>query len=241
MNETSPSRGPTVLVVDDHRFSREYTVAALRESAGSVKQAASAEVALDSALRHLPDLIVTDLELSGRSGLDLVHDIRRHWPAGRPHPRVVVLSAERPAAEELRGAGIERFLFKPVRPEQLRALLAPGSSTAVAAEQPPDHDAELRSLFRRELRSQLDEIDRHVAGGQVGAAGAILHQLIASSTLCGELELAARMRDMLAACRGRLRAARVARSYHAVRVSAGLCLAAPANGPRAPLTVTPPG
>lgn len=241
MNEPSPARGPTVLVVDDHRFSREYTVAALRESAGSVKQAATAEAALQMALRHLPDLIVTDLDLSGESGLRLVRRIRRHWPTGHPRPRVVLLSAERPPEGRLRGAGIERFLVKPVEPERLRALLAPESGPAVAAEAPTDRDAVLRRLFRRELRRRLDEIDRLVAGGDVGAAGAILHQLIASSTLCGEQELGARMREMLAACRGRPRAARIARSYYAVRVSARQCLEASAPHPRARRTLTPPG
>lgn len=241
MNEPSPSRGPAVLVVDDHRFSREYTVAALRESAGSVKQAATAEEALHTALWYLPDLIVTDLELSGQSGLDLVRRIGMHWPADRPLPRVVVLSLERPTREQLRGAGVEQLLVKPVEPERLRALLAPGRSAAAAAEDSTERDAELRRLFRRELRSRLDEIDRLVASGRAAAAGAILHQLIASSTLCGERELAARMRDMLAACRGSPWAARIARSYYAVRVCARQCLESPSPYPRARRTVTPPG
>lgn len=227
MKEPRPSRGPSVLVVDDHRFSREYTVAALRESAGTVKQASTAEEALRMALRHLPDLIVTDLELSGRSGLDLVRLIRRRWPAGRPVPRVVVLSAERPTAAQLRGVGAEQCLVKPVEAERLRALLTAGSGAAGAAVATANRDAELRRLFRRELRCRLDEIDSLVASGRIAAAGAILHQLIASSTLCGEHELAAGMRGMLAACRGRLRAARVAQSYYAVRVSARRCLAWP--------------
>ena len=122
MSDRSSSRGLSVLVVDDHRISREYTAAALRVLAASVKQAGSAGEALRTAMRDRPELICVDLDLAGESGLDLIRCIRESWPAGTPHPLMFVLSAERPSPEQLRvaGPGVEGFLLKPVEPDRLR-------------------------------------------------------------------------------------------------------------------------
>jgi len=221
MSDPSRNRGPSVLVVDDHRISREYTVAALREIAGTVKQAASAEEALQAALRFLPDLICMDIDLAGASGLELIERIRERWPLDTPHPRVFVLSAEQPSPEQLRvaGTGVERFLLKPVGPRQLRAILAPATAS-VAPRGPVQPDPELRRLFRKELRQRLDELDRYISTGNLAAAGTLLHQLIASSALCRERELEPRMRGMLSACREKSGPARLAHSYYSMWVKA---------------------
>lgn len=190
--------------------------------AGSVKQAESAAEALKAALHDLPDLIITDVELAGDSGLDLIRRIGERWPAGRPFPRVVVLTAERPTPAQLAaaGPGVETFLVKPVEPEQVRNLIAPGALPAVTASAPINRDPELHGLFRQELRSRLDELDECVSRGNLGEAGSILHQLIASSRLCGERDLASKMRAMLAACRGDGTAAGLAGSYYSMWVGA---------------------
>jgi CheY-like chemotaxis protein len=222
MSDPSRSRGLAVLVVDDHRFSREYTAAALREMAGSVKQAESAVEALEAALHDLPDLIITDVDLAGDSGLDLIRHIRERWPAGRPLPRVVVLTAERPRPDQqfAVGSGVETFLVKPAEPEQLRHLLAPESLPAVASSAPTNEDPELHRLFRRELLSRLDDLDDCISRRDLAAAGAILHQLIASSRLRGERGLASKMRALLAACRHHGAAAGIAGSYYSMWVGA---------------------
>ena len=221
MRDPSRNQGPSVLVVDDHRISREYTVAALREIAASVKQADSAEAALQTALHFLPDVICMDIDLAGASGLELIERIRERWPLDAPHPRVFFLSAEQPSPEQLRLAGtaVERFLLKPVGPQQLRAILAPVSAT-VAAPGPLQPDPELRRLFRQELRHRLDELDCCISTGNLAAASALLHQLIASSGLCRERELEPRMRSMLSACREKSGPARLARSYYSMWVKA---------------------
>lgn len=218
MSDRSSSRGLSVLVVDDHRISREYTVAALRPLAARVKQAGSADEALRAALRDHPELIFVDLDLAGESGLDLIGRLRDSWPAGRPRPRIFALSAERASPERLRaaGAGIEAFLLKPVEAHRLRALLSPSSGPGAAPAEGMEADSELHRLFRQELRTRLLEIDDCVSGGDRNGAAAILHQLIASCGLCGERGLERRMRTMLAACREGDTAAGLARSYYAV-------------------------
>jgi CheY-like chemotaxis protein len=218
MSDRSLSRGLSVLVVDDHRISREYTVAALRPLAARVKQAGSVDEALRAALRDHPELIFVDLDLAGESGLDLIGRLRDSWPAGRPRPRVFVLSAERAPPDRLRAAeaGVEAFLLKPVEAHRLRALLSPSSGPGFAPAEGTEADFELRRLFRQELHTRLLEIDNRVSGGDRVGAAAILHQLIGSCGLCGERGLERRMRAMLAACREGDTAAGLARSYYAV-------------------------
>jgi CheY-like chemotaxis protein len=213
MSDRSSPRGLSVLVVDDHRISREYTVAALR---------AMADDALTAALRGRPKLICVDLDLAGESGLDLIRRVRDSWPAGVPHPRVFVLSAERPSPEQLRaaGPGVEGFLLKPVEPDRLRALLSPASGRGFATAEGPEADARLLRLFRQELSMRLDELDECVSGGDREGAAGILHQLIASCGLCGARKLEWRMRAMLAACREQGAAARLARSYYSLWAAA---------------------
>ena len=227
MSDRSSSRGLSVLVVDDHRISREYTAAALRAMAASVKQAGTADDALRVALHDRPELVCVDLDLAGESGLDLVRRLRDAWPAGSPHPRVFVLSAERPSPEQLRAAGpaVEEFLLKPVEPDRLRALLSMPSGQGFATAEGPEAGPGLQRLFRRELSIRLSELDDCVSDGNRESAAGILHQLIASCGMCGERGLEWRMRAMLAACREQGTAAGLARSYYSVWTAASCHLA----------------
>ena len=226
MSHQSGSRGPAVLVVDDHRFSREYTAAALRELAGSVKQAVSAAEALAAALHDLPDLIITDVELGGDSGFDLIRRLAEQWPAGRPLPRIVVLSAERltPQQRSAAGPGVEAYLVKPIEPEQIRNLVVPGTAAAPTPPLPDAGDPQLHRLFSRELRGRFDELDECISRRDLAAAGAILHQLIASCSFCGERRLASKMSALLAACRADDSAPALAASYYSVWAGARRCL-----------------
>jgi len=227
MSDRSSSRGLSVLVVDDHRISREYTAAALRSLAASVKQAGSAGEALRAALRDRPELICVDLDLAGESGLELIRRIRDSWPADTPHPLMFVLSAERPSPEQLRAAGfgVEGFLLKPVEPDRLRALLSMAFPQDFATAEVLERDPGLHRLFREELSVRLDELDECVSGGDRDGAAGILHQLIASCGLCGERGLEWRMRAMLAACREQTTTAGLARSYYSMWAAASCHLA----------------
>jgi two-component system response regulator RegA len=219
MSDRSLDKGLTVLVVDDHRISREYTAAALRPMAANVKQAGSADEGLKAALHDLPELVCVDLELAGESGLDLIGRLLQRWPTDTPHPRVFVLSAERPSPDRLRAAGsaVAEFLLKPVEPQRLRALLRPTSGReASAAAEVLDADPGLHRLFRQELSVRLHDLDDCVSGGNLDGAAAILHQLIASCGICGVRGLEWLMRAMLKSCLEPNTSAGLARSYYSV-------------------------
>ena len=71
-----------VLTADDHRLFREGVRALLRSIEGVrvVAEAADGEEAVELALEHVPDVVLMDLDMPGRNGLDA----SRRILAGRP-------------------------------------------------------------------------------------------------------------------------------------------------------------
>ncbi len=108
-----------VLVVDDHAVVREGLKRILEE-AGDVTvagEAVSEDEALREAAKRNCDVIVTDLTLPGRGGLELLKELKRN------HPRVPVLilsvhSEEQFAVRALK-AGAAGYLTKETAPEEL--------------------------------------------------------------------------------------------------------------------------
>ncbi len=107
-----------ILVVEDNASLREAIVEVLA-GAHDARGAASAEEALALVERVTPELVLTDLRLPGRSGLDLLRELH----ARDPFVEVIVLTAfgtVEVAVEAMR-AGAFDFLTKPVRMDHLAA------------------------------------------------------------------------------------------------------------------------
>lgn len=80
-----------VLIVDDHPVVREGLRAVLEDTKEMevVGEAGSAEEALSSVERALPDIILLDLELPGMNGVDAIP----RFAVAASHPRVIILTA----------------------------------------------------------------------------------------------------------------------------------------------------
>ena len=80
-----------VLIVDDHPVVREGLMTVLEDTKEMqvVGEAGSAEEALSSLERALPDVVLLDLELPGMNGVDAIP----RFTAAASHPRVVILTA----------------------------------------------------------------------------------------------------------------------------------------------------
>jgi two-component system chemotaxis response regulator CheY len=220
--------GPRVLVVDDHTTSRRYTVAALRQTGATVKASGAPLAALGIALRWLPDAICTDLQLPGMGGRDLIHRIRQGWPADRAQPLIVVVSADPLLPSHLPTLGADQSLLKPATPAQLRAVLGirPADGVMEDRDGAAPAAAELLRLFRQELAVQLPVLEFSLARKELDRVRAILHQLLASSRLCGDRCLEADLQALHAACRGDAVAAEIARRYYTLLNDAGRYLGA---------------
>lgn len=113
-----------VLVVEDQDYMGAYIQMVLKLHAIEARTALSAEAAWEQIARQRPQLILTDLNLPGESGLEFVRQLKADPElAGIP---VVAVTADdrRWTSAELRSAGCVDFLVKPILPDALVALVA---------------------------------------------------------------------------------------------------------------------
>jgi len=117
----------TALVCDDAAFARDL-IADVLEGAGIsvVAQVGTAEAVVTAAARFTPDVILLDLVLPDRSGLEALDAIRQ----ARPEACVIVCTAlgERGVTAEALRRGAREVVVKPVPPvrvlEAVRRALA---------------------------------------------------------------------------------------------------------------------
>ena len=109
-----------VLVADDHSIVREGIRHVLVESAGFevIAEASDGDEAVALAATHMPDVIVLDISMPGKNGLEAAAEIRRTLP----EIRVLILSMHdhtQYALEAVR-AGAHGYLLKDAGPSEMR-------------------------------------------------------------------------------------------------------------------------
>ena len=114
-----------VLIVDDHTLVRAGLGRLLQTFADVVvvAEASNAEQALQLALQHSPDVILMDLSLPGRTGLEALSDILMRAPGTR-----VVMMTMHDDAVHVRDAldrGAVGFVVKDAAPQELELHCAP--------------------------------------------------------------------------------------------------------------------
>jgi len=121
-----------ILVVDDEEDVREYLAMALEDAGFVVERAADGNEALKKIKARVPDFISLDLVMPGKSGIKLLHELRRNkeW---RKIPFVIVTAHARDdmGAEDLSTimshktfSGPSVYLEKPVEPEQYVSFIS---------------------------------------------------------------------------------------------------------------------
>lgn len=112
----SPDAKARVLVVDDSRLMREIASDAL-SGVARVECVDGAEAALETLERGPVDLVLTDLEMEGLSGLDLLERAR----SLHPDIAFVVLTGHASVDSAIRALrmGAADYLRKPIEPEEL--------------------------------------------------------------------------------------------------------------------------
>ena len=115
------SRAPAILIVDDDEGVRSLFEAVLVGAGYDVSAAVDGEAALALARRRPFDVVVTDLVMPEREGIDLIRTLRRECP----HVHLVAMSGAfdgrfLPMAKSL---GADATLAKPVSPDQLLATI----------------------------------------------------------------------------------------------------------------------
>ncbi|SNT42293.1 ATP-binding protein [Rhodococcoides kyotonense] len=113
----------SVLLVEDNPDMREYLVGLLTAQNWDVYVAADVETALGHARTTPPSLVLTDVMLPGRSGLDLVREVRSDMALVRLPVVVLTARAGTESAVEGLESGADDYVVKPFAPRELIARI----------------------------------------------------------------------------------------------------------------------
>ncbi|MBS1812339.1 MAG: response regulator [Acidobacteria bacterium] len=118
-------RGVRVLVVDDDADSLEIVSTILQNCNSEVQTAANAQEALDVLHRWEPDVLISDIQMPGVDGYELMQWIRRDKPTLRRRIAAIAMTAYSRAEDRLKAlaSGFHTHLTKPVDPAELVAVV----------------------------------------------------------------------------------------------------------------------
>jgi len=118
--------GVSALVVDDHEDGLELVAMILTQQGASVLKAKDAGRALSLLRENRPSVLVSDLEMPGESGYDLMEKIRALPASQGGLTPAIALTAYARSDDRLRAlmAGFQAHLSKPTRPHELASAVA---------------------------------------------------------------------------------------------------------------------
>ena len=133
MSDEPPASGdqPTAVLVCDDNAAMRLLLGVIVDTAHGLHvagEAADGDEAVLEATRLQPDVILLDLAMPNRSGLDALPDLRRV----APEAKIVVLSgfAEATVAEEVLALGAHSYLQKGADPDTIIATVQSAASAA---------------------------------------------------------------------------------------------------------------
>jgi len=141
----APDEKPSLLLVDDSYAFRERLARAFRERGFPVRTAADFDEAISLASEESPEMAVVDLRMPGRSGPELVRELKEMDPS----TRVLVLTGfgSIPTAVDAIRLGAANYLSKPADADDILAAFARGK---VSASESVATDHDVPSLARAE-------------------------------------------------------------------------------------------
>jgi CheY-like chemotaxis protein len=147
-----------ILVVDDELVVREFLCRCLQRSGYTVKQAESANEALEMMADEPASVVLCDIRMPGQDGLWLAQRLQDHWPRT---PVVMVTAIDDvQTVRESRDIGAVDYIAKPIKPDQLLEVVrrATGAANATvmsdeslpAPELPSANDAKIEAEYTLE-------------------------------------------------------------------------------------------
>ena len=113
---------PRLILADDHAIMLEGLRAILEPAHEIVDVVKDGREVRAAAERHRPDLVLLDLSLPGRSGLEVAAEMREHLPEVRT--LILTMHAERIYADEAIRAGAMGYVLKLAKANELRFAIS---------------------------------------------------------------------------------------------------------------------
>ena len=117
------STAKTILIVEDHKDSRDVLVALLQFSGYKITEAGNGLQALEKARSEKPDLIVMDLQLPGMMGIEAAKILKEDESTA--HIPIIAYTAllNETLKEEALKMGMKSFLEKPASMELIKETI----------------------------------------------------------------------------------------------------------------------
>jgi putative nucleotidyltransferase with HDIG domain len=147
-----------VLVVDDERGLRETMALFLEKEGHSCAKAQDVQSALDAVAAEPFDVVVSDIVMPGRDGLDLLRVIREATP--RSHVILVTGEPSVDTASEAVRAGAFDYLAKPVSRSRLCNAVLGAARLKQAEDEAVTHRENLERLVEDRTRSLRDTVEK---------------------------------------------------------------------------------
>lgn len=161
----------SILIVEDDDVFRRRLAQAFADRGFEVREARDADEALDAARHDTPEFVVVDLRMPGRSGLDVVRELKALDAA----TSIVVLTGYGSIATALEAVrlGAHHYLTKPADVEQ---ILAAFERRADAAAPPEDAPIQIPMETPSLARVEWEHINRVLVdcNGNVSQAARVL-------------------------------------------------------------------
>ncbi|HLL55440.1 MAG TPA: response regulator [Myxococcaceae bacterium] len=111
------SAEPTILIVDDDLFVRTAVRDSLADDGYHMVEAADGDAALAELEKVRADLVILDLLMPNRSGVETLAEIRRLYPS----LKVLIVSSldTESMVEDLKRQGANHFIAKPFHPLEM--------------------------------------------------------------------------------------------------------------------------
>lgn len=112
-----------ILVVEDHRDVQRF-ISSVLEDEYTLFQAQDGLEGLEIALNEVPDLILSDVLMPGKDGLELLQELKNDYRTS--HIPIVLLTAKTSVEDRLEGLGkgADSYLAKPFLPRELKVQIA---------------------------------------------------------------------------------------------------------------------
>jgi CheY-like chemotaxis protein/HPt (histidine-containing phosphotransfer) domain-containing protein len=130
-----------ILVADDNAVNQQLALALLKKIGYQADVVVNGAEVLDALARRRYDVVLMDVEMPVMDGLEASRRINQEWPAAQ-RPRIIAMTANAMQGdrEACLSAGMDDYLSKPIRREELAAALARSNPRAVSTNAPPAAD-----------------------------------------------------------------------------------------------------
>ncbi|QXM23791.1 response regulator [Elioraea tepida] len=219
-----------ILLAEDSRANQIVAATVLRRAGYAVEIVEDGEAAVARAASGGFDLVLMDVQMPKRTGLEATAAIRSLGGEAGRVPIVAMTAAARPEDREAcLAAGMDGYVAKPVDPKTLLEAVARALAGRATAPRPPSGPrpavdpsvlaemaeavgpgrmAHLLSVFSEETEARLAQLERAVADGDLSAVAHLAHGLRSAAGTFGATALAEAARALEQACGDGAEAAR---------------------------------